>query len=71
MVQGCFTGAGQFEGRFANPMAKNSGWSNEEMINEVAKIESPGPKVAWDAQGSLSALGKRIFLSLSSATGAK
>ena len=42
--------AGQFEGRFANPMAKNSGWSNEEMINEVKKIESPAPRLAWDAQ---------------------
>lgn len=30
--------AGQFDGRFANPLQKNSGWPNEEMINEVNNI---------------------------------
>ena len=29
---------GQFEGRFANPLQKNSGWPNEDMISEVREI---------------------------------
>ena len=33
---------GQFDGRFANPLSKNSGWTNEEMANEMKKIGEVG-----------------------------
>eukprot|EP00438_Fugacium_kawagutii_P018626 Skav224572 [mRNA] locus=scaffold246:22249:40689:+ [translate_table: standard] len=67
---------GQFDGRFANPLQKNSGWPNEEMINEVNEIGAESaqhtekvPRLAWDMQGSfsgLTSLAKHIFLSLHS-----
>ncbi|CAK9117850.1 unnamed protein product [Durusdinium trenchii] len=68
---------GQFDGRFANPLSKNSGWTNEEMANEMKKIgEEPLsslPRMAWDPQsvaeasfGGLTTLAKHIFLSLHS-----
>lgn len=66
---------GQFEGRFANPLQKNSGWPNEEMINELRDIGADseaekGPvRLAWEMKGSfpgLTALAKHIFLSLHS-----
>lgn len=38
---------GQFDGRFANPLQKNSGWPNEEMINEVNQIGATRPQ-PWE-----------------------
>eukprot|EP00434_Breviolum_minutum_P017468 symbB.v1.2.015417.t1/scaffold1150.1/size135223/7 len=68
---------GQFEGRFANPLQKNSGWPNEDMISEVREIgeaaaRTQGPRLAWNTQASpgsftgLTSLAKHIFLSLHS-----
>ncbi|CAL1139586.1 unnamed protein product [Cladocopium goreaui] len=62
---------GQFEGRFANPLQKNSGWPNEEMINELRDIGADAEKApvrsAWEGTfPGLTALAKHIFLSLHS-----
>jgi len=62
---------GQFEGRFANPLQKNSGWPNEEMINELRDIGADAEKApvrsAWEGSfPGLTALAKHIFLSLHS-----
>ena len=44
-------GWGQFEGRFANPLQKNSGWPNEDMINELRDIGAVLSLAAVDQHG--------------------
>ncbi|CAJ1390300.1 unnamed protein product [Effrenium voratum] len=64
---------GQYEGRFSNPLVKDSGLPNEKMIAAVDNIgaepaadEYDGPRVAWDAKEPWESLGlaKHIFLGL-------
>ncbi|CAL1131603.1 unnamed protein product [Cladocopium goreaui] len=58
---------GQFEGRFANPLQKNSGWPNEEMINELRDIgavlsldaEKAPVRSAWEVRCPAGAHGAR------------